>query len=279
MRVALLGGSGFIGSALAQALRARDDEPVVISMRDPERAAEEAVECAAVVNLAGEPIAQRWTAAVKQRIIDSRTIAPRSFLQHFARLRRRASVYVSASAIDYYGPGGDTPFDENSPPGNTFLASVCTAWEREALSATALGMRVACVRTGLVLGRGGMLARLLPLFRAGLGGRIGDGTAWYSWVHVADVAGIYLSAIDDPDGAINAVAPNAVRNAEFVAALGEAVGRPARLPAPVFALRAALGEGVSVLIERQRVVPARALERGYCFAFPELAAALHDVAG
>lgn len=277
MRVALLGGSGFIGEAIASALRERGDTPLAISLRDPQRAAESASDCAAIVNLAGEPIAQRWNAAVKQRILESRTLAPRAFLESLARRRNQATVYVSASAIDYYGSSHTATFDESSPAGSTFLASVCVAWEREAQRAAEMGMFIACVRTGLVLGRGGMLERLLPLFRSGLGGRIGDGGAWYSWIHIADLVGIYLSAIDDPAGAINGVAPNPVTNAEFARALGDALGRPSRLPAPVFALRAALGEGASVVLERQRVLPTRALERGYRFRFPTLDGALLDI--
>lgn len=277
MRVALLGGSGFVGAAIASALRARGDTPLAISLRDPERAAERAADCAAIVNLAGEPIAQRWSAAVKRRILESRTLAPRAFLEHLARRQHEATVYISASAVDYYGSSSTATFDERSPAGSTFLASVCTAWEREAQHAASLGMRVACVRTGLALGRGGMLARLLPLFRFALGGRIGDGAAWYSWIHITDLAGIYLSAIDDVTGAINAVAPNPVTNAEFARDLGAALGRPVRLPVPVFALRAALGEGASVLLDRQRVLPTRALERGYRFRFPTLDGALRDL--
>ncbi len=277
VRVALLGGSGFAGDALAAALRARGDDVTVLSLRDPERAANGATQCEAIVNLAGEPIAQRWTAAVKQRIRSSRTELPRAFLQHIARLRPRATAYVSASAIDYYGSSATATFDESSAPGTTFLAGVCAAWEREAQGAAALGMRVACVRTGLTLGKGGMLAKLVPLFRAGLGGHVGDGRSWYSWIHVDDLAGIYLTAIDDPDGALNAVAPSPVTNAEFARELGRALHRPAFLATPTFALRAALGEGASVLLERQRVLPRRPLERGYRFTFPELAGALEDI--
>ncbi len=277
MRVALLGGSGFVGYALASALRARGDEVAILSMRAPERAADGATQCDAIVNLAGEPIAQRWTTAVKQRLRDSRTVLPQAFLQHLARLHPRATAYVSASAIDYYGPSATATFDESSPPGTTFLAEVCVAWEHEARGAAALGMRVACVRTGLALGKGGMLAKLVPLFRAGLGGRVGDGGSWYSWIHVDDLAGIYISAIDDPDGALNAVAPNPVTNAEFARELGRALHKPAFFPAPTFALYAALGEGASVLLERQRVVPRRPLERGYRFKFPELPDALEDL--
>lgn len=277
MRVALLGGTGFIGTALAAALRNRGDEIVILSLRDPRRAAKLAAPCDAIVNLAGEPIVNRWTAGEKRRILESRTLAPRAFLEHLATHRPHAATYVSASAIDYYGTSTDATFDERSPPGTGFLANVCAAWEREALGATALGMRVACVRTGLVLGNGGMLGRIVPIFRAGLGGRIGSGNQWYSWIHIADLTGIHLTAIDDPDGALNAVAPNPVTNATFTRALAKTLDRPAFLPVPALALRAVLGEGASLLLERQRVLPAKVLERNYRFAFPELSDALEDL--
>jgi uncharacterized protein len=277
VRVALLGGTGFIGTALAAALRDRGDEVVVLSLRDPQRAAEGAAPCDAIVNLAGEPIVTRWTVAEKRRILESRTLAPRAFLDHLAGARPRATAYVSASAIDYYGTSADATFDERNPPGTGFLPDVCVAWEREALGAVALGMRVACVRTGLALGNGGMLARVVPIFRAGLGGRIANGRQWYSWIHIADLVSLYVSAIDDPDGALNAVAPNPVTNAAFTRALAKTLNRPALFPVPGLALRAVLGEGASLLLERQRVLPMKALERGYRFRFPELSSALDDL--
>lgn len=277
MRVALLGGSGLIGSALGNVLRARGDEVVVLSLREPEAAALPAAECDAVINLAGEPIAQRWNASIKARILKSRTETPRNFLKALSSLPRRCAAYVSASGIDYYGPSLEATFDEESPPGRSPLAQVCVEWEREAHAAGTLGMRVACVRTGLVLGDGGLLAKVVPLFRAGLGGRIGDGKTWYSWIHITDVVGIYVLALDGVNGPLNAVAPNPVTNAEFTQTLADVLHRPAALPTPSFAVRAMLGEGASALLDRQRVLPKRVLQLGYRFAFAELGAALENL--
>ncbi|MBV8198485.1 MAG: NAD-dependent epimerase/dehydratase family protein, partial [Candidatus Eremiobacteraeota bacterium] len=171
MRVLLLGGSGFIGRHLAAALRARGDDVATASLRDPEAAAAAAASRDAVVNLAGEPLAQRWSAEVKRRIQSSRVESPRHFLDALAQRDRRCTTYVSASAVGYYGTSETQTFTEESPPGNDFLARVCIGWEREALRAEQLAMRVAIVRTGIALGAdGGALAKLLPPFRAGLGG-------------------------------------------------------------------------------------------------------------
>jgi uncharacterized protein (TIGR01777 family) len=278
MRVALLGGSGFIGTALASALRKRSDEVEAISLRDSESAASRAALCDAIVNLAGEPIAQRLTDAVKRRILESRTALPRDFLARIALLSPRARVYVSASAVGYYGSCGDTTLDESSPPGSDFLSRVCIESERTALHAEAMGWRVACVRTGLALGHGGALVKMLPAFRLGIGGRFGTGKQWYSWIHIDDVVGIYLLAIDSVSGAINATAPNPVRNADFAATLGRVLHRPAFLPAPLFALRAVLGEAVdSILLASQRARARRAQESGYEFKFTELEPALRSL--
>ena len=277
MKIALLGGSGFVGAALARALQARGDEPIIVSLRDPRYAAHAAAQCEAIVNLAGEPIAQRWTRAVKQRIFESRTAAPRAFLEELSTMKGRATRYLSASAIDYYGTSADDAFDESSAAGTTFLANVCVAWEREAHGAQGLGMSVACIRTGLALGNGGILARLLPLFRAGLGGRIADGSAWYSWIHIDDLAGIYLAALDGCEGPLNAVAPNPVTNAAFTRTLAATLHRPAVFAVPTFAIALALGEGACALLDRQRVLPKRALELGYRFRFATLEEALRDL--
>ncbi|HEY9085110.1 MAG TPA: TIGR01777 family oxidoreductase [Candidatus Tyrphobacter sp.] len=273
-RVALLGGSGFIGTALATALRARGDEVSLLSLRAPRAAAAAASACGVIVNLAGEPIAQRWTPKIKRRILDSRTRAPRDFLEALAALPRTSRAYVSASAIGYYGSDPDATFDETSLSGNDFLARVCLGWEREAQGAEALGMRTACVRTGLLLGHGGALAKMLPLFALGLGGRYGDGRQWYSWIHIDDAIALYLLAIDGLRGAVNATAPHPVRNADFAATLARALRRPAFLAVPAFALRLALGEGAQVILGGQRVLPKRAEELGFRFKFPELLGAL-----
>lgn len=273
MKVCVLGASGFVGRHLAAKLAARGDAVVAASLRDPVAAAAIAAPCDAIVNLSGEPIAQRWSEAVKHAILYSRTEVPRRFLDALSRIEsRKAAVYVSASAIGYYGTSDTETFVEENPPGADFLAQVCDAWERQASAARDLGMRVAMVRTGLALGNdGGALAKMLPPFRLGLGGVVGSGRQWYSWIHVDDLAGIYATVLDGGDGPFNAVAPNPVTNAEFTHALGAALHRPTSLPAPIFALKLVLGEGASVVTTGQRVLPARIVaERAYAFAYPNL---------
>ena len=277
MKVCVLGASGFVGRHLVRRLEARGDVVTTASLRDPAAAASVASGCDAIVNLAGEPIGQRWSDATKHAILYSRTERPHRFLEALARIETRApKTYVSASAVGYYGTSETATFVEENPPGADFLAQVCEGWERQAASARDLGMRVAMVRTGLALGDdGGALAKMLPPFRLGLGGIVGTGRQWYSWIHVEDLAGIYLSVLDDGDGPYNAVAPNPVTNAEFTQALGTALHRPTSLPTPLFALKLVLGEGASVLTTGQRVVPQRIVdERAYAFAYPDLDGAL-----
>jgi len=275
MNVTILGASGFIGKHLAAALTARGDRVTTASLRDPSVAAGAAREADVVVNLAGEPVAQRWSASVKEKIRSSRVEGPHAFLDALGALERRPAAYVSASAIGYYGTSESATFDESSAPGSDFLAGVCVAWEAEAERAAALGMRVSVVRTGLVLGAdGGALAKLLPLFKAGLGGIVASGRQWYSWIHIDDQVGVYLHAIDGTAGVLNATAPNPVRNAEFTRALGAALHRPTLFPAPAFAVQLVLGEGAGVVTDGQKVVPTRTLETGYAFRYPALDAAL-----
>ena len=280
MKVLVLGASGFIGRHLTRALEARGDTVFAGSLRDPPAAAAQAVACDSIVNLAGEPISQRWTAATKHALLYSRTELPRQFLDALGRREHLTpKIYVSASAIGYYGTSETETFVEDSPPGADFLAQVCEAWERQATAARDLGMRVAIVRGGLVLGNdGGLLAKMLPPFRMGLGGVIGDGKQWYSWIHVDDLVGIYVRALDAGEGAYNATSPNPVTNAAFTDALGAALHRPAVLPTPPFVLALMLGEGASVATTGQRVLPQRTTkELGYSFAFPDLDGALRDL--
>jgi uncharacterized protein (TIGR01777 family) len=280
MIITVLGGSGFIGRALCASLVARGDTVRPASLRDPARAAETAAGSDVVVNLAGASVAERWTDAQKRAITTSRVDLPNAFLTTLERFNARPAAYVSASAIGYYGISRTATFTETSAPGDDFLARVCTAWEAEAARARALGMRVAIVRTGIVLGRdGGALAKLLPLFRIGLGGVVASGEQWYSWIHLADQVGIYERAIDGYDGVLNATAPNPATNRDFTHALAAAVHRPALFPAPEFALKLILGEGASVVTEGQRVLPEATLAAGYRFRFPDLAPALADIAG
>jgi uncharacterized protein len=271
MKIVVLGGSGFVGRALVPALRQRGDDVVTASLRDPARAAEAADGSDVVVNLAGAPVVGRWTEQHKREIARSRVDAPHAFLDALGRSERRPAAYVTASAIGYYGMSRTAVFTEASPPGDDFLARVCAAWEAEAARARDLEMRLAIVRTGLVLGRGGgALAPLLPLFRAGLGGPVASGEQWYSWVHMDDHVRIFMLAIDGYAGTLNSTAPNPVTNRTFTRALAAAVHRPALFPAPAFALKLVFGEGASVLTEGQRVLPEATLAAGYTFLHPDI---------
>jgi hypothetical protein len=278
VRVTVLGASGFIGRRLVAALRARGDVVVELSLRDPEAAAAASAGSDAVVNLAGAPISVRWTAATKEALKSSRVDLPRRYLAALAGAAERPKAYVSASAVGYYGTSRSATFVETSPPGDDFLAGVCVAWEAEAETAATLGMRVTKLRTGLVLGsEGGALAMLFPVFRLGLGGPVGDGGQWYSWIHADDAVGIILHAVDGVDGVLNAVAPKPVTNRDFSRALGRVVHRPAFLPTPAFATRLMLGEGAIIVNEGQRVLPQRTLATGYVFRHPDLDEALSSL--
>jgi len=278
MKVAVLGASGFVGGHLTRALTTRGDEVRAISLHDPVAAAAQADGCDVVVNLAGASIAQKWNDDVKREILESRTVLPQRFLDALATRSEIPKAYVSASATGYYGYSADATFTESDGPGTDFLAVVCANWEATARNAHDLGMRVACVRSGVALAAdGGALAKILPPFKMGAGGVIGSGKQWFSWIHIDDLVGIYLLAIDGADGALNATAPNPVTNADFTKALGDAIHRPTFLPVPTFALRAMLGEGADALLNGQRVAPKRPLELGYAFAYPTVEAALASV--
>lgn len=280
MRVTILGASGFIGRRLGAALRARGDTVVEGSLRDPARAAQASGGSDVVVNLAGAPVSVRWTDEAKREILRSRVDLPRAYLDALADVSDRPKAYVSGSAIGYYGTSLTATFTETSPPGDDFLARVCEAWEAAADRAAALGMRVAKVRTGLVMGpEGGVLGKLLPLFRLGLGGVIASGRQWQSWIHVEDEVGILEHAIDGADGVLNASAPNPVTNRDFTRALGRAVGRPTLFPVPAFAGKLLFGEGAMMLNEGQRVLPERTVACGYVFRHPDLDEALRSLVG
>ncbi len=278
MKILLLGASGFVGRHLSAALRARGEDVATASLRDPSAAADVAIACDAIVNLAGEPLGQRWNADVKRRIEASRVDAPRRFLDTLAERSSRSKTYVSASAIGYYGTSETETFVEESPPGNDFLARVCIGWEREARRASELGMRVALVRSGVALGiDGGALEKILPPFRLGAGGVIGSGRQWISWIHIADLVGIYVMALDGVEGPLNACAPNPVTNATLTKQIAASLNRPARLGVPTFALRAMLGEGAEILLRGQRVLPRRTEQLGYRFQFAQFTDALANL--
>jgi uncharacterized protein (TIGR01777 family) len=234
----------------------------------------------AVINLAGAPIfGQPWTKARKRTLVTSRVAATAELVNWIAGLKRRPAVLVSASAVGWYGTG-ETPRDETAPIGDDFPAVLCNAWEREAARAGALGLRVCRLRLGLVLGtESGMLAGLLPTFRLGLGAKIGDGRQWMSWIHRDDAVEMIVRALGDPlfTGAINATAPQPVRQAEFARVLAGLLHRPVWLRIPAGLLRMGLGEMASLLTEGQAVPPRRALEIGFNFRCPELEPALRDL--
>lgn len=237
----------------------------------------------AVVHLAGESIASgRWTEARKRSMRDSRVLGTRTLASWLQGRTQRPEVFVSASAVGYYGDRGDEILDEDAGPGKGFLADLTAAWEEETKAIEALGVRVVRVRIGVVLSKeGGALEKMRLPFKLGAGGPIGSGRQWFPWVHLDDVVGILRWAIRTPSarGAYNAVAPGVVRQADFARALGRALHRPAVLPTPGFALRLAFGEMADeALLSSTRAVPRRLQEAGYTFRWPELEAALADVA-
>ena len=298
MRVTVTGATGLIGPRLVRSLQARGDAVTVLS-RNPERARETlpGVEAArwdlmrepaptdalqgrdAVVHLAGENIAQRWTTSAKRAIRESRVSGTRELVGGLASLAEgeRPQVLVSSSGVGYYGPHGDEPIDEEAHAGSDFLAQVCVGWEDEARAAESLGVRVVRLRTGVVLDPGGgALGKMLPPFKLGVGGPVAGGAQYISWIHADDLVGVMISAIDGAQwrGAVNATAPESQRNRDFSKALGKALRRPSLLPVPGVALRTMYGEMATIVTTGSRVLPARALMWGYEFRYPRLDTAL-----
>ncbi|MFE0514615.1 TIGR01777 family oxidoreductase [Streptomyces sp. NPDC058964] len=284
-RIAVTGASGLIGSALVRSLAADGHEVVRLVRRaprsadevrwDPDRQYVDAaglVGCAAVVNLAGAGVGdRRWTDEYKRRIRDSRVLGTAALAEAVAALDEPPRVFVSGSAIGIYGDTGDRAVDENTPPGDGFLPSVCVEWEEATAPAQEAGVRTVFTRTGLVVAReGGAWGRLFPLFRAGLGGRIGDGRQYWSFVALHDeVAAIrHLIDTDGLSGPFNLTAPHPLTNREITAAMGRVLHRPALFPVPAQVLRTVLGEMASDVLGSQRVLPKRLLESGFVFAFP-----------
>ncbi|MGH2854633.1 MAG: TIGR01777 family oxidoreductase [Solirubrobacteraceae bacterium] len=300
MRVTVTGATGLIGTTLLARLRAEGAQVTVLS-RDPERAAArlgvqatrwdplgerapaEALEGRdAVVHLAGEPVAQRWSRSAKRAIRESRTVGTRHLVEGLRECGSRGGegrpqVVVSSSAIGYYGPRGEEPLDEEAPAGSGFLAEVCVAWEEQARAVEDMGVRSVQVRTGVVLdARGGALAKMLPPFRLGVGGPVAGGRQYVSWIHVEDLAGIMCTALEDErwSGPVNGTAPEPVTNRELSRALGRALHRPAVLPVPGAALRALYGEMAQIVTSGARVLPVKPLVLGYEFRHPHLDEAL-----
>ena len=296
MRIAITGASGLIGRRLLKILAAHGHSLQVLSRHagtnlppgvrlsvwDASRGeppADSLQDVDAVIHLAGEPVAQRWNAHARQAIRQSRVTGTRNLVQALAKLPKKPEVLVCASAVGYYGSRGDEILNESSSPGADYLAQICVDWEQEAQAAEASGIRVVRVRTGLVLdARGGALPRMLPPFRMGLGGKLGSGQHWMSWIHLEDLAALFQFALANPvSGPLNGAAPNPVINAGFTRALAAAVHRPAIFPVPAFALRLLFGEMSQILLASQRALPQAAERAGFRFRYPELAPALADV--
>jgi uncharacterized protein (TIGR01777 family) len=276
MKVAITGASGFLGTRLSQALTeaGHSVQPLGRSPQPGDLAAADAI-----VNLAGEPIAQRWTAEVKQRIYSSRVERTRNLVSALAKLPEPPRVLVNASAIGIYGSRGDEILTENSPRGADFLARVCIDWENAAQSAAPLGIRVVMLRFAVVLGKGGALAKMLLPFRLGIGGRLGSGTQWMSWIHINDAVDLILFALANEPvrGPLNTAAPNPVTNQEFTRRLAAILHRPAIFPVPPPALRLLFGEMADALLGSQRVMPVAAQSAYFRFRYPDLAPALADL--
>jgi uncharacterized protein (TIGR01777 family) len=230
-----------------------------------------------IVNLAGEPIAgKRWTQKQKETIRSSRIMATRAVINAAAEAKPRPKFLLNGSAVGHYGPRGDEIVTEEIGPGNDFLSRICIEWEQEAKRAESLGLRVAIVRTGIVLGKGGALAKMAPPFKFFAGGPLGTGKQWMPWIHIEDEIGLILFLVDHGEaaGPFNATAPNPVTMKEFCSTLGRVLGRPSWAPVPAFALKILLGEMAGMLLTGQRAVPQRAQRMGYKFRYPNLYEAL-----
>ena len=277
MNIAVTGASGFIGRGVTEFLQSRGHSVRSVSLRSA-ASPQQFAGCDAVVHLAGEPVAQRWTASACRRILESRVAGTRALI---AALREHPpNVLVSASAAGYYGSCGDRILAEQSPPGSDFLARVCVAWEREAQEAERLGTRVVRLRIGAVMGRsGGALQKMLLPFRLGLGGRLGSGRQWMSWIHLEDLCSLILFALRESTlrGALNATSPHPVTNRDFTRALARALDKPALLPVPAIALKLLFGGMSGILLDSQRAIPEAATLAGFEFQYPEIGAALIQI--
>lgn len=302
MKIAIAGATGFVGSRLVAQLQAQGHQ-VIILTRSPQQASnrfgqaqivgynplksgewQQSISgCDAVINLAGEPIAEkRWTPAQKRSILDSRQLGTQKIVEAIDLATIKPQVLINASAIGYYGTSETSKFDETSPAGTDFLAEVCAAWETAAQSVTANGTRVVIFRLGIVLGEnGGALGKMLAPFSAFVGGPIGSGNQWFSWIHRDDVVKLIIAALNDTkmQGVYNATAPNPITMTEFAQTLGTVMNRPSWLPVPNFVLEAMLGEGAIVVLQGQQVVPTRTLAQGFDFQYSTIEPALTAIVG
>lgn len=299
MKVAITGATGFVGSRLVERLQEQGHQPLILTRNratalnafpnleivayTPTESGswQQAIAgCDAVVNLAGEPIAEsRWTSKQKQEILDSRRVGTQKIVEAITLANPKPSVLVNTSAIGYYGTSETATFDETSPAGSDFLAEVCLAWEAEAQKVKEAGVRLVILRSGIVLGDGGALAKMIPPFKLFAGGPLGTGKQWFSWIHREDIVNLILFAITQPDveGVFNATAPNPVRMSELCQAIGEILNRPSWLPVPSFVPEALLGEGATVVLEGQQVLPKRTISKGFDYQYPTVKQALSEI--
>ncbi|CAO5008121.1 Multidrug MFS transporter [Microcystis aeruginosa] len=303
MKIAITGATGFVGSRLVVKLYDRGDD-ILILTRNPDKTQriypksiypkieiipyiatesgdwqKEISGCDAVINLAGEPISERWSGEVKQAIVASRQIGTEKIVEAIALAAQKPKVLINSSAIGYYGTSETASFDENSPPGGDFLADVCKKWETAAQKVKDYGTRLVILRTGIVLGNGGALGKMIPPFKLFAGGPIGSGRQWFSWIHRDDLINLIIYCLDRQgiSGTFNATAPNPVRMKEFCQILGEVMNRPSWLPVPDFALEILLGEGAKIVLEGQEVLPKATQAIGFDYRYPNLEAALQEI--
>lgn len=304
MKIVLTGATGFVGVKLVERLHALGNSIVVLARNSPKAVRQFPQETFpnvevisytpfelgdwakvisgsdAVINLAGEPLAGvRWTDKRKQEIRDSRILTTKVLVEAIAQADVKPQVFISGSAIGYYGTSLDKSFDEYSNAGNDFLANVCKDWEAAADVVTGLGVRLVKLRTGIVLGMGGAIAKMLPIFQVGGGGKIGTGKQWFSWIHRDDLVELIIYALNNNQitGALNGTAPKAVTNEDFTVAFAKAIKRPAFLPVPAAALILVFGEGATVLLDGQKVVPHKAEINKFTFQYPDIDTALGQI--
>ena len=304
MKVAITGATGFVGSRLVERLSASGHQILVLTRNlaaaqkvfpksafpnleivaytpTASGAWQEAIAlCDGVVNLAGEPIAEkRWTPQQKQEILNSRKLGTQKIVEAIALANPKPKVLVNASAIGYYGTSETATFDETSPPGKDFLAQVCQAWEAEAQKVTQAGVRLVILRLGIVLGQGGAIAKMIAPFKVFAGGPLGTGRQWFSWIYLDDLVNLIIQALTKPEmeGVFNATAPNPVRMSELAQTMGEIMQRPSWLPVPSFALETLLGEGAMVVLEGQQVLPQRTQASGFNYQYSTVKQALKEI--
>ncbi|MEO1387465.1 MAG: TIGR01777 family oxidoreductase [Cyanobacteria bacterium J06634_6] len=304
MKIAVTGATGFVGTKLVdrlieeghdvkvftrseskarKAFAAAKFKPVEFVTYTPTESGDWQAEvsgCEGVINLAGEPISERWSAERKNRIMNSRKVGTEKLVEAIAKAEQKPSVLVSSSAIGYYGTSETAEFFETSEPAESdFLSQVCQAWEAEARKAKDAGVRVAIVRTGIVLGDGGAIAKMITPFKLYAGGPIGNGKQWFSWIHIDDLVNLFIKALLDPsmNGVYNGTAPEPVRMKELAQTLGEVMDRPSWLPVPDFAIEALLGDGAVVVLKGQKVLPERTQAAGFTYDYAEPKEALKDV--